>query len=562
MERRLAAILVADVVDYTRQMAEDQQRTLAVLRELRDESFRPIVEEHGGHVVKSMGDGWIVEFSSISNAVEAAIAVQTKLVDHDTIRLRMGVHIGDVVFENEDVFGDGVNVAARLESIAAPGQILISDTAQNSLDHATAQNFVSGEERQLKGIERSIRVWRWPAEQTLGSETGQFSGSSMDGVLMIAFPGLLVGGGDEVGSEICEGVNEAVRTALANQSKVTVIADEDRADLLIQGTLKIAQDRYRATIRLLDQKSGELFKAERFDGTFDDEFTAEDDIARKIYAFTRFAILDFERLQLANFEGPLESLNTDTLLSQAAACFFTPQVESYLSLRRMCQIVLARNPDNRGALTMSACSYLAQTICGWRHESEQDRLVGLDLAQRATRLYPENDFAFVTMSWLLLDFKQDYDGAILAAERALEITPNQVQALSAFGNAMVLSGELEIGLDAQLKAAQAFKSNRLYPFCVPYFAAGLVLAKRFKEALDWCRRADRMVVDVPNILLPMISAAAHANDLDEARRISERLIAKYPDFNLREMRKWPFKNPRDWDFFVGGLQIAGLPDRL
>ena len=113
----------------------------------------------------------------------------------------MGVHIGDVVFENEDVFGDGVNVAARLESIAAPGQILISDTAQNSLDHATAQNFVSGEERQLKGIERSIRVWRWPAEQTLGSETGQFSGSSMDGVLMIVFPGLLVGGGDTVGVE-------------------------------------------------------------------------------------------------------------------------------------------------------------------------------------------------------------------------------------------------------------------------------------------------------------------------------------------------------------------------
>ena len=507
-----------------------------------------------------MGDGWIVEFPNVSDAVASAIEAQESLSTHEIIRMRVGIHSGDVSFQDDDVYGDGINVAARLEAMAEPGQVLISDTAHHSLDGKAALNFGGGAQHELKNIARPVAVWSWPAEQKLGSEAGQISGPSMAGDLMIAFPGLLVGGGDEVGSAICEGVNEAVRTALANQSKVTVIADEDRADLILAGVLQVVHNRYRATIRLLDRKTGELFKAERFDGTFDDVFTAEDDIARSVYAFTRFAILDFERFQSTNVAGPLESLGTETLLSRAAACFFSLQVESYLSLRRMCQIVLARDPDNRGALTMSAVSYMAQTNCSWRDENEQDRLVGLDLAQRATRLYPENDFAFVTMSWLLLDFKRDYDGAKFAAERALEITPNQVQAVSALGNAMVLSGELEIGLDAQLKAAQAFKSNRLYPHVVPYFAAGLVLAKRFKEALDWCRRADQMVVDVPNILLPMISAAAHANDLDEAHRISERLITKHPDFNLLEQRMWPFKNPCDWDFFVGGLRKAGLPD--
>ncbi len=561
MVRRLAAILIADVVDYSRLMGEDEVRTLAALADLRQKLFEPMVRARGGRVVKRMGDGWIVEYSNISDATASAIEVQEGLADNEIIRLRIGVHIGDVTFQDDDIYGDGINVAARLEAMAKPGQVLISDTAHQSLDGKAAVKFGGGKQHELKNITRPVAVWSWPAEQNLESQTGQVSGTSVGGGLMIAFPGLLVGrGGNEAGSAICEGVNEAVRTALANQSKVTVIADEDRADLLIQGVLQVAQDRYRSTIRLLDQKTGELFKAERFDGTFDDVFAAEDDIARKIYAFTRFAILDFERLQLANLEGPLESLNTDTLLSQAAACTFSLQVESYLLMRRMCQIVLARDPDNRAALTLSACSYMAQTICSWRDENEQDRLVGLDLAQRATRLYPENDFAFVTMSWLLLDLKRDYDGAILAAERALEITPNQVQALSALGNAMVLSGELEIGLDAQFKAAQAFKSNRLYPYVVPYFAAGLVLAKRFKEALDWCRRADRMVVDVPNILLPMISAAAHANDLDEAHHISERLITKHPDFNLREQRMWPFKNPCDWNFFVDGLRKAGLPD--
>jgi len=562
MERRLAAILAADVVDYSRLMGEDEARTLAALTELRQVLFEPVVTSRGGKVIKRMGDGWIVEYPNVSDAVASAIEVQESLSTHEIIRMRVGIHSGDVSFQDDDVYGDGINVAARLEAMAEPGQVLISDTAHHSLDGKAALNFGGGAQHELKNIARPVAVWSWPAEQNLGSQTEQVSGTSVGGGLKIAFPGLLVGGGgNEAGSAICEGVNEAVRTALANQSKVTVIADEDRADLILAGVLQVVHNRYRATIRLLDRKTGELFKAERFDGTFDDEFAAEDDIARSVYAFTRFAILDFERLQSANLEGPLESLNTDTLLGQAAACFFTPQVESYLSLRRMCQIVLARDPDNRGALTMSACSYLAQTNCSWRDENEQDRLVGLDLAQRATRLYPENDFAFVVMSWLLLDLNRDYDGAKFAAERALEITPNQVQALSILGNAMVLSGDLENGLEAQLKAVQAFKSNRLYPQIVHYFAAGLVLAKRFKEALDWCRRADRMVVDVPNILLPMISAAAHANDLDEARRISERLIAKYPDFNLRELRMWPFKNPRDWDFFVGGLQIAGLPDR-
>ena len=545
-------------------MGEDEARTLAALAELRQELFEPKVLAKGGNVIKRMGDGWIVEYPNISDATASAIEIQEGLANHEIIRLRIGVHIGDMTFQDEDVYGDGINVAARLEAMAKPGQVLISDTAHQSLDGKAAVKFGGGKLHELKNIARPVAVWSWPAEQNFGSQTGQVSGTSVGGGLMIAFPGLLVGGGggNEAGSAICEGVNEAVRTALANQANVTVIADKDRADLLVEGVMQIAPNRYRSTIRLLDQKAGELFKAERFDGTFDDVFTAEDDIARKIYAFTRFAILDFERLQLANLEGPLESLHTETLLSQAAACFFTLQMEDYLMIRRMCQIVLARDPDNRAALTMSACTYLAQTNCSWREENEQDRLVGLDLAQRAIRLFPENDFAFVTMAWLLLDLNRDYDGTVLAAERALEITPNQVQALSILGNAMVLSGDLENGLDAQLKAVQAFKSNRLYPQVVHYFAAGLVLAKRYKEAMDWCRRADRMVVDVPNIMLPMISAAAYANDLDEARRISERLIAKYPDFNLRELRKWPFRNPRDWDFFVDGLRKAGLPDRL
>ena len=164
--RRLSAIMVADIVGYSRLMGADQDATLVALRQLRPELFDPVVSRHRGNVVKRMGDGWIVEFASISDAVACGIAIQNGLDDHSMIRLRIGIHSGEVVFEADDFFGEGVNIAARLEGLANPGQILISDTAQNSLDGKTKAQFGDVGERQLKNISRPIAVWRWPATAT------------------------------------------------------------------------------------------------------------------------------------------------------------------------------------------------------------------------------------------------------------------------------------------------------------------------------------------------------------------------------------------------------------
>ncbi|MBT3532319.1 MAG: adenylate/guanylate cyclase domain-containing protein [Rhodospirillaceae bacterium] len=149
LKRRLAAILAADVVDYSRLMGEDQAQTLDALRQFRNELLEPVVTTHNGSIVKRLGDGWIIEFASVSDAVECALHIQNGLADHDVIRLRSGIHIGDVVFEEEDVFGDGVNVAARLEELAKPGELLISDTAYQSIDGKAAAQFSDGHSHQL-----------------------------------------------------------------------------------------------------------------------------------------------------------------------------------------------------------------------------------------------------------------------------------------------------------------------------------------------------------------------------------------------------------------------------
>ncbi len=150
LERGLTAILAANVIEYSRLMSEDQDSTLAAPRLLRTEIFGPVVEANGGMVVKRMGDGWIVEFASVADAVRCALHIQQALSDHEIIRLRMGIHTGDVVFEDEDVFGDGVNVAARLEELAVPGEVLISDTAHHSLDGKAAEQLTGGDSHQLK----------------------------------------------------------------------------------------------------------------------------------------------------------------------------------------------------------------------------------------------------------------------------------------------------------------------------------------------------------------------------------------------------------------------------
>ena len=161
MEQRLAAILAADVVGYSKLMGADQSATLAALRKLRSELFTPSVARHGGETVKSMGDGWIVAFASVSDAVKCAIDVQSGTSAISPLQLRMGIHLGDIVREDEDLFGDGINIAARLEAAASPGDVLISDVVYHSLDGRLADAFRERPPLKLKNIERAIAAFSW-----------------------------------------------------------------------------------------------------------------------------------------------------------------------------------------------------------------------------------------------------------------------------------------------------------------------------------------------------------------------------------------------------------------
>ncbi|MDE0944493.1 MAG: adenylate cyclase, partial [Alphaproteobacteria bacterium] len=273
MQRRLAAILAADVADYSRLMGEDQTRTLDALRQLRKELFEPQVSAFRGTVVKSMGDGWIAEFASVWDAIDCAIRIQEGLAGHDIIRLRAGIHIGDVVFEEDDVFGEGVNVAARLEALGNPGQVLISDTAYQSLDGKSAQQFGGGESHQLKNISRPVSVWRWPPEETsveaASSDVSQ-PVSGFDGRPAIAVLPFENMSGDPEQEYFADGIAEDILTRLAMWRWLPVIArnssftfkgqnvdipDVGRklgARYILEGSVRKGGSRVRITGQLID----------------------------------------------------------------------------------------------------------------------------------------------------------------------------------------------------------------------------------------------------------------------------------------------------------------------
>ncbi len=327
MEQRLAAVLVADVVGYSKLMGADQTATLAALRELRSELFTPSVARHDGETVKSMGDGWIVLFASVSEAVQCAVDIQSGTSAFPPLQLRVGIHLGDIVREDEDLFGDGVNIGARLEAAAAPGDILISDVVYHSLDGRLAETFRERPPVTLKNIERPVSVFSWvdaPPEEK-DSDDSASAASDENREISLGFVDLELRAGDEEAAILCEGVNEAVRTAISHQTGMTLMADPEEADMLVEGTMQALGARYRAVIRLVDRKNQKLIKSERFEGVIADLFEAEDDLALRICTSLRFAAFRYESSSLDKSDLPIaEQTNSPFACTPAVCCPICP----------------------------------------------------------------------------------------------------------------------------------------------------------------------------------------------------------------------------------------------
>ncbi|HUV32146.1 MAG TPA: adenylate/guanylate cyclase domain-containing protein, partial [Devosiaceae bacterium] len=322
--RRLAAILAADVVGYSKMMAADEAGTLAALRAHRESLFNPAVERHHGRIVKLMGDGTLVEFSSVVDAVKCALDIQLKAAEaaaSDTaITLRIGVNLGDVIIDGDDIYGDGVNVAARLEPLAEPGGVCVASIVNESVGTRIEVRFEDGGEVAVKNIERPIRIWKWRpgrdaarAEAPAGGTNGDANGGATASIAVLPFNNM---SGDPEQEYFSDGITEDLITDLSKVAGLMVIARNSSfaykgkspdirmvgrelgVGSVLEGSIRKAGNRVRITAQLIDAANGAHLWAERFDRDLTDIFEVQDEVTRKIVDALKVQLAPGDALKL------------------------------------------------------------------------------------------------------------------------------------------------------------------------------------------------------------------------------------------------------------------------
>ena len=329
INRKLAAIFAAEVVGYSRLMAADEAGTLAALKRHHELVFDPAVAAHNGRIVKLIGDGTIVEFGSVVDAVNCAVSVQRtnralrdEAVGQSKIILRIGINLGDVIVEGDDIYGDGVNIAARLEPLAEPGGICVSSIVNESIGNRIDVRFQDGGEISVKNIDRPIRVWKWhPGATPLAAVKSNAAKPEPNGasvsIAVLPFTNM---SGDPEQEYFSDGISEDIITDLSKIGGLTVIARnssftykgravdvrtvgrELAVRSVLEGSVRRAGNRVRVTAQLIDTASGGHVWGERYDRDLTDIFEVQDDVTRRIVDALKVTLSPAEKARLADGE--------------------------------------------------------------------------------------------------------------------------------------------------------------------------------------------------------------------------------------------------------------------
>lgn len=576
LERRLAAILAADVVGYSQLMGADQSGTLDALRQLRGELFDPIVDGHRGNVVKRLGDGWIVEFPSISDAVACAVAIQDGLAGHDTIRLRIGIHTGEVVFEADDVFGDGVNVAARLESLADPGQVLISDTAHNGLDGKAAKLFKGGETHELKNIARPVAIWRWPAaKDTIATrEAEALTLPDKPSIAVLPFDNM---SGDPEQEYFSDGMTEDIITALSRSNWLFVIARNSTFSFkgratdireiarilgvryVLEGSVRKSGDQLRITGQLIDATNGTHLWADKFDGGLTDVFALQDQVTESVISAIEPNLRKAE-MERSKRKRP-ENLRAYDFYLRALPHLYAFRPEPNAKALNLLEQAVGAEPDFAPALANLAWGLEQRFVHHWPNADAEDPARAIDIARQAISADRNDADATSLCGFLLTMLAHDHESGQRAIERALEINPNSATVCWTAGWVQLFCGDKEKALTLAQRLLRLSPVDMEKHFVFNVLGMAHLLLGKFDDAAEISARAIDHDPGLDVAYWIRIPACAHAGQMDEAAKAVATLLKIEPNVSISGFEKQiPFKNPNDMRTIVDGFRLAGLPE--
>jgi adenylate cyclase len=584
VERRLTAILAADVAGYSRLMGIDEEGTHAQLKAHRFLLVDPKIKEHRGRIVKTTGDGMLVEFPSVVDAVRCAVAVQRGMVERNVevppdrrIEFRVGINLGDIIIDGDDIYGDGVNVAARLEGLAEPNGVCVSRVVRDQVRDKLNFAFEDMGEQQVKNIARPVRVFRIAAPvigQPPASAKPTLALPDKPSIAVLPFTNL---SGDPEQDYFADGIVEDIITALSRVHWLFVIArnssftykgkavDVKRVGrelgvrYVLEGSVRKASNRVRITGQLVDATTGAHVWADRFDGALDDIFDLQDRVTASVVGIIepKLRHVEMERAR----RKPTESLDAYDLYLRALAQFLV-SYEGNLEALRLLRRAIEIDPQYVSPYGLAAWCYQHQRARGWISPSDPALAEGIRMAKRAASLGKDDSETLWMAGFTLAILSGDFEAGIALIDRALTLNPNSANAWRVSGMVRAYLGETELAI------AHLERSARLSPLDVFAFlgSAGVVfahfMAGRHEEASAWCDKVLHEQPDYPPALRMKAAICGLLGRLEEGRVWVERLLAVNPETTVSSMRLYygnMMKKPESLEAFLDGLRKAGLP---
>ena len=577
--RRLAAILAADVAGYSRLIGADEGGTLQALKAIRAELIDPTIVAHNGRLVKTTGDGLLVEFSSVVDALHCATEVQAGMAERNAavptekrIEFRIGINVGDIVVEDGDIFGDGVNVAARLEGLAEAGGICVSARVQEDAAGKLDLAFEDLGDQALKNIVRPVRAFKVAtgAVSATAVETPVLPLPDKPSIAVLPFANM---SGDPEQEYFADGMVEEIITALSRIRWLFVIARNSSftykgqaidvkqvgrelgVRYVLEGSVRKAGNRVRITAQLIDAQSGTNLWADRFDGSLEDVFDLQDRVAISVAGVIEPALQAAEMRRSA--ARPTTDLSTYDFYLRALATYFPITRERIFEALVLLEQAIAIDRHYGPALSLAAICHLQLTTNGWVEEAETVRRKANDLARQALQAGENDPGILVNAAFVLARFDEYIDAATGLVDRALALNPSYARGWLFSGILRSWAGQHNLAIEHLETSRRLSPHERMGQ---PLVAMGMAyfMKHQFDDAAT---RLLLSIQDHPGYPLSfrfLAACYAHMGRLDEARATVARLRAITP---LVVPRDLPWRNPEERELLLSGLRLAaGEPE--
>jgi TolB-like protein/class 3 adenylate cyclase len=589
VERRLTAILAADVAGYSRLIGADEEGTLAQLKAFRKTLVDPTIAKHRGRIVKTTGDGMLVEFASAVEAARCAVEVQRDMADENTeipqvkrIEFRIGIHLGDIIIDDDDIFGDGVNIAARLESIAVPGGISISRAVHDQVRDRIDVCFDDKGETALKNIARPVQVFAISGAKESKTTVSPESKPALalpdkPSIAVLPFTNM---SGDPEQDYFADGMAEDIIMALSHFKALFVIARNSSftykgraVDIkqvgrelgvryVLEGSVRKSANRVRITGQLIDTSTGAHLWADRIDGGVGDIFDLQDQVTESVVGAIAPAV---EKAEIARAKRkPTESLDAYGLYLRGLARFYQGVASRQANdeALRLFNSATKLDPDFASAYGRAALCYFHAKSNGWTSDTRNEMAEVTRLAQLAVELGKDDAFALAASGLALAYVARDPEGAAPLIDRALVLNSNLAVAWSYGGWVKTWLGEPEAAIE---RFARAMRLSPLDPMARG-MQAGTAYAHfflgRYGEAASWAAMALQDDPDFQPGLRIAAASNAMAGQPEQAHKAVARLRQLNPALRVSTLKNVlaPYRRAEDLSRYEEGLRRAGLPE--